>query len=292
MATVTERIDSRQITEGRNPRATLTYLIFEESDESLALAALQAAAPTSFNSLPRQDVRINVLPGSDVLVTEIWEGEVAYYVANNQSNQPPQEGDGYFNFDTSGGTIHITQSRETISKTEDTKLMPGGATDYAKAIGASDDGVEGVDIVSGQFNWTETWYLAAADVDSAYRTTLAELTGTVNNAAFRGFNAKEVLFLGATGSRRGTGADDDWEINFSFTQSPNLTNIVISTAVGTDTNGITVAAKKGFEYIWVRYKNEVDASANVTRQIALQANVEEVYEDKSFASLGIGTDPI
>jgi len=60
------------------------------------------------------------------------------------------------------------------------------------------------------------------------------LTGRVNQAAFKGFAAGEVLFLGASGSKRG---DGDWEITFNYAASPNVTNLPVGS--------ITVASKKG-----------------------------------------------
>jgi len=72
------------------------------------------------------------------------------------------------------------------------------------------------------------------DVTPAYKTTLFALTGTVNSGAFEGFAAGEVLFLGASGSKRG---EEDWEITYRFAASPNATDIQVG--------HIVVAAKKG-----------------------------------------------
>lgn len=102
------------------------------------------------------------------------------------------------------------------------------------------------------------------------------LTGRVNHAPFKGFAAGEVLFLGASGSQRG---QEDWEVTFSFAASPNVTGL----AVGQ----ITGIAKKGWEYLWVRYEDAVDAHTLVKQPAA--AYVEQVYPYGDFALLGIGT---
>jgi len=69
------------------------------------------------------------------------------------------------------------------------------------AIGVTDTGVEGVEIVVPVYNFSETHYLPDGQVTQGYKLTLFGLTGKVNNGSFRGFAAGEVLFLGASGSK-------------------------------------------------------------------------------------------
>jgi len=100
----------------------------------------------------------------------------------------------------------------------------------------------------------------------------------VNNAPFKGCAAGECLFLGASGSKRG---DGDWEIGFKFAASPNKTNLTVG--------DITVPAKKGWEYLWVRYEDKEDANAKILVKRPLSAHVEKVYHDGDLSQLGIGT---
>jgi hypothetical protein len=62
-----------------------------------------------------------------------------------------------------------------------------------------------------------------------------------------------VLFLGASGSQRGT---EDWEITFSFAASPNATGLTVGDITG-------IEPKKGWEYLWVRYADAEDAETLV-----------------------------
>lgn len=112
-------------------------------------------------------------------------------------------------------------------------------------------------------------------VTPAYRGTLFNLTGKVNNASFKGLAAGECLFLGASGAKRGS---DDWEITFRFAGSPNRTGITVG--------GIS---KKGWEYLWVRYADVEDTASNTLVKRLVAAYVEKVYEEGNFAALGIGT---
>jgi len=146
------------------------------------------------------------------------------------------------------------------------------------AIGVTHDNVEGVDIAIPVYNFSETHYIDDALVTPAYRGTLFSLTGKTNNAAFKGCAAGECLFLGASGSKRG---EEDWEITFRFAASPNRTNITVG--------DITVASKKGWEYLWVRYADAEDATAKALVKLPVAAYVEKVYEEGDFSQLGIGT---
>jgi len=46
-----------------------------------------------------------------------------------------------------------------------------------------------------------------------------------------------VLFLGATGSERGEGPDDDWEITFRFAANPNQTGLSVGSISGISKKG-------------------------------------------------------
>jgi hypothetical protein len=135
-----------------------------------------------------------------------------------------------------------------------------------------------VDITVPVYNFSETHILANATVTNTYKGKLAALTGKTNNAAFKGFAAGECLFLFASGSKRGKG---DWEISFRFAASPNKTGLTVG--------DITGIAKKGWEYLWVRYEDSVDVTAKALVKKPLAVYIEKVYDEGSFADLAIGT---
>ena len=198
----------------------------------------------------------------------------------NQAGLPPEEippevGESSFSFDTGGGTQHITQSIQTINK-----YAPPGKTapDFKGAVGVTHDNVEGVDITIPVYNFSETHYLDDAVVTPSYRGTLFNLTGKVNNDSFKGMAAGECLFLGASGSKRGS---DDWEITFRFAASPNKTGLTVGEITGID--------KKGWEYMWVRYADSEDTAAKAIVKKPVAAYIEKVYDEGDFSQLGIGT---
>jgi len=228
------------------------------------MAELQAAAPAGYGVLVRKSCSV------EPVGPELWEGTVRY---GSPENQEPDRSEPQWSFDTGGGSQHITQSIATTNR-----YAPAGKTapDFKGAIGATADAVEGVDITVPVYNFSETHYLDHAAVTPAYKAALFALTGKTNASAFRGFEAGEVLFLGASGSRRGQG---EWEIAFRFAASPNVTG-----RTGGDISGID---KRGWEYLWVRYEDAEDAAAKALVKKPLAVYVEQVYEEGDFAGLGI-----
>jgi hypothetical protein len=156
------------------------------------------------------------------------------------------------------------------------------APDFQGAIGVSADGVEGIDITIPVYHFAETHSKPNAQITGAYKGVLFNLTGKVNSDGFRGFAPGEVLFLGASGSKRGSGwggAEADWEITYRFAASPNVTGLSIGPI-----NGIN---KKGWEYLWVRYSDQEDTAAKALVKRPIAAYVERVYHEGNFGALGI-----
>ena len=262
--TVQERYGRRLSDES----AELLYLIRGTTDDATARAALLANSPVIHDGLPRDAAEVEELEGLDAYL-----GTVRF---TSPDGQAPETGESSFSFDTSGGTQHVTQSLQTVG----TFAAPGeNAPDFGGAIGVTQDNVEGVDITVPVYTFSETHYLPNSVVTNAYKGTLFNLTGKVNNGAFKSLAAGECLFLGASGSRRET--EDDWEITFRFAGSPNKTGLTVGDIVG--------ISKKGWEYLWVRYQDTEDANAKMLIKKPIAAYVEKVYDEASFAALGIGT---
>jgi hypothetical protein len=183
-------------------------------------------------------------------------------------------------FDTTGSTQHITQAHYETP-------FPGGSPFQYNAIGVDSNGVNGVDIVSPQLQWQEQYDVPNAYISATYVRGLAGITGTTNNAAFRGFAAGEVLFIGCSGSQewddqKGKGP---WSLSYRFVASPNAGSgqSVPAITIGS-ISGIT---KKGHDYLWVRYEDSVDSNTLIKKPKHVYVN--RVYRDSDFSLLGIGT---
>jgi hypothetical protein len=258
-ATISEHYTSRAFTLGQSAGRELVYTIFDATDEDEASAILGLTAPATYQGLVLESLSAEP-QGNDV-----WKG-FARYVRLNDSE---------FTFDTGGGTNRVTQSLATVAS-----YAPSGLTapDFQGAIGVSDDRVEGADIPGRTYQFTETHTLADGAVTSGYKGYLFQLTGRYNNATFKGFAAGECLLLGVSGSKRG---DENWRLTFRFACQPNLSSLVIG--------DITVTAKLGWHYLWVRYADYEDSIAYALVKRPVAAYVERVLEPGDFSLLGIGT---
>jgi hypothetical protein len=239
----------------------------------------------------------------EYLGDDAWHLEVNYAKDGGvDSDEDPNPLRRSRSFDTGGGTTHVTQAKGTPApaekrypNSESAPSLPASerAPDQKGAIGVDASGVQGVDIVIPSLTWTETYDVPSSYVDSAYIRNLSKVTGTVNNATFRGFPAGEVLFLGASGSqdwdqRRG---DGPWTLSFKFVQSPNAgpgntgpnpVNTLPPLTIGS----IQEIAKKGHEYLWVRYEDNIENNALVKEPKYVYVN--KVYREENFSQLGIG----
>jgi hypothetical protein len=221
-------------------------------------------------------------------------GDNAWQLTINYSKDGAEDGNAPLkrarSFDTTGGTQHITQAAQgsivgvsgnAVTTASPERRFPPSATMMDGAIGVDSHGVNGVDIVSPQLQWQEQYDVPNAYITSTYIRGLAGITGTVNNASFRGFAAGEVLFLGCSGNQewddqKGRGP---WSLTYRFAASQNVTNKTIGSISGID--------KKGHEYLWVRYEDSVTSTDLVKKPKAVY--VDKVYMDGDFSGLGIGT---
>jgi hypothetical protein len=272
--------DSRQATivrKGKKATSSYTksYKIFGTADDTVLHAEINAEV-SAYG-------RYWQYPGaSDMkLMAESYSvsflGDNAWQLTINYAKDGAEDGDAPLkrsrSFDTTGGTQHLTQAYAEAR-------FGTGAPDQRRAIGVDSNGVNGVDIVVPQLQWQESYDVPNSYVTDGYIRGVSGITGTTNNAAFRGFEAGEVLFVGCSGSQewddqKGRGP---WSLSFRFVASKNVTGETIG-----DISGV---AKKGHEYLWVRYEDAVDSNVLLKKPKAVYVN--KVYRESSFSALGIG----
>ena len=275
-----------------------SYKVFGTTDDVALHADINTTITTSLRGwqYPGSDVQLLAESYSvSYLGDDAWQVQINYSKdgADDEGQTDPLKRSR--SFDTSGGTQHITQAIEnvtvTTSKTGSTTVTSAGearfpatgsnaAVSFNGAIGVDGNSVNGVDIVVPALSWTETYDVPHPYITSGYIKAVAGLTGSVNNSAFRSFAAGEVLFVGCSGGQewddeKGNGP---WNLSFKFVASPNVTAQKIG--------DITGVAKKGHEYLWVRYEDSVSGSELVKKPKGVYVN--KVYRDGDFANLGIG----
>jgi hypothetical protein len=282
--------DSRQATIVRKGKKAASsyqksYKIFGTADDTVLHTAINAEISANGRYWQYPGVTGMALMAESYSVSYL--GDNAWQLTVNYSKDGAEDGTEPLkrarSFDTTGGTQHITQACSVGSggTLDFEKRYPSSATNMSGAIGVDSNGVNGVDIIVPQLQWQESYDVPNGYVTSAWIRSVAGVTGTTNNAAFRGFEAGEVLFVGCSGSQewddqKGRGP---WSLSFRFVASKNVTGQTIGSISGVE--------KRGHEYLWVRYEDAVSGSALLKQPKAVY--VSKVYKDSDFSALGIGT---
>ncbi|TXI10629.1 MAG: hypothetical protein E6Q76_03730 [Rhizobium sp.] len=241
------------------------YIIDDAVDYDDARATMMAVAPLFLGNFVPVDFHIDPKDDSDTL----WEGSITYGPRTN--NSPDGENDPTYSFELGVQTTKVLTSLQTVGKYGDRP------PDFKRSINVQDDNtVEGVDLNFPVFSWTETHYLPYSFVNRAYFTTLFNVTAKMNIGPFRDFMPGEVLLLGVNGSKRYSAAD--WEMQFKFIASPNVTNLKI----GPD---ITVSSKLGHDYLWAKYVGSEDNDNMAMVRIPKHVYVERVYQFEDYNKL-------
>ena len=251
----------------------IPYLVFEAENEDAALAAARSkAASHTVSGMVLDEVEVTERVNRDTWkVKAIWKDEDS----DDPDDPDEDEETTSFAFDTGGGTMHRNQSLKTVSK------VPNDAPDFNGAIEVDNEGnVNGVDVTMPVLNFTETHTMNGSRVTTSYKKTVAALTGTVNSSGFRGFSAGEVLFLGASGTKRSKKPNAPWEITFRFAVSPNQSSLQVGK--------LKVSNKRGWDYLWVRYADKVAENRKNVIKEPVAAYVEQVYPTGDFGNLGLG----
>ena len=251
----------------------IPYLVFEAENEDAALAAARTkAASRTVSGMVLDEVEVTERVNRDTWkVKAIWKDEDS----DDPDDPDEDEETTSFAFDTGGGTMHRNQSLKTVSK------VPNDAPDFNGAIEVDNEGnVNGVDVTMPVLNFTETHVMKGSRVSTSYKKSVAALTGTVNRSGFRGFSAGEVLFLGASGTKRGKKNDSPWEIRFRLAVSPNQSSLQVGK--------LKVSNKRGWDYLWVRYADKVAENKKNVIKEPVAAYVEQVYPEGDFGNLGLG----
>lgn len=257
-AYIAERFDSRPSTLGDAPTLDLIYIVKDSNNDEEVRTLVDTEAPDLYFDLDKDSIQTEPQGGG------VWFATVRYTIKGNPAD---------FEFDTSGGSQRLATSLATLQRV----ALPGfSAPNYQGAINVTEDRVEGVDITVPVYTFSETHYYDLLLVTPVLKYTFFQLTGRVNDDSFKGFAKGEVLFLGASGSKKGL---ERWAITFKFAASPNVINQPLG-------SGGLLVTKEGWEHLWVRFADDVDA--NVLIKIPVAFYVERVYPYGDLSLLGLG----
>lgn len=269
-------------------RATVKWIVLEEANLATAAALVRVTAPLT--KQPGLELLIRLSMSHKRLGPDSWEFTVSYGSEDGEGGggtregeQPPEPGTWTFSFDTTGGQQNKTHA-PLISRHWNS-LAPAEAPTLGNAINFHDRRPEGVEIVIPSLRFTITAYYEASDVTTNFMKELSRKTGSVNNDAWLGFAAGEVLYHG------GVGQGDiplvsgqrvkPIAIAHQFEASENQASVSVSGINTGKTAGgstITAIAKKGWEYMWIRTVTKIEDNYDVP--VSKHVYVNDVYERK------------
>ena len=263
---VTEDIGSRTLTASRDGKASsIDFLLTVRGsmDQVAVKNAATAFVPdvwgTGSPQFYKQTVNVECV-GEDV-----WKAFVHF----DTTAPEPFSANNSFEFDIGGGTQHITQALATTA-------YPSTLPDHEGAIGVTSDGeVTGADIYTPEMSFVETYYFQ--ELSNAQKRAMVLLKSHVNNAPFKGWEAGEVLFVGATARRQDNRFSTPWSVTYRFAVQHNA--IV-------DVGAVEGIPKLGWQLLDIRHR-QVAGSTSMLR-VAEGAYVHTVYAFGDFSLLGIG----
>lgn len=241
------------------------YFASGKTDENFVLNYANAATPavvfTPQGTLYKQDIKLS------------WQFADYCVVTVPYGPNPRFAGNWRFRFTTSGGTVHITSSRSTVSRWGVGGI--GDAPNMKQTIGVNGDDVDGCDIVVPALKITISFQHPQGAITLPRVKQLARNTGYVNNDEFLTFAAGEALFLGASGQQ---GTDCEASVDYEFAMAENADGAKALTI-----GDIANVVKEGHDYAWIRYVDGVDAGRPIKK--AKHVYVERVYERTAFVDL-------
>lgn len=278
-------------------KATSTYVkswkIFGSSDDVSVHADVNATLWQSYMFWQYPGQPQNRLQAEsytlEYLGDNAWQLQVTYSKDGGEDDEQRDPLKRSRSFDTGGATQHITQALTIEGFPQGEQRFWTGspaAPNMNGAIGVDGETVQGVDIVVPQLTWTETYDVPNLYVKADYIKAVSGLTGSVNNAAFRGFAAGEVLFMGCSGSQQWDSdkGDGPWNLSYKFVASANQ-------GAGKTFPSITIGAitgieRDGHDYLWVLYEPDVQSQTLLKKPKFVYVN--KVYPRRDFRALGIG----
>ncbi|MDM4015279.1 hypothetical protein [Roseiconus lacunae] len=229
----------------------LKFLIRGDDDEDetdlLPFVQNPANIPNGYLGLAKQNVHVDRYEDTD----EYWLAVASYAASNVSWTRPKLEVNDVRWWVKGGGgqTVKKKFARRLVSESLPTgathPTLAGSPLETAMGIDYQDGEplINGLDVRVGstQIGVQTVWSHSQAVTDGRV-VKVAEYAnhGAVNKIAWQGF-AAGTLSIEEFEAQYRSGEDPDWDISFTFSFEPNLTNIDAG-------NGITVPSKKGHQY--------------------------------------------
>jgi hypothetical protein len=290
-AIIRETWNSRKIKVERGnasgPAVDFEYFIAAEPSETAAYSLLATTAPGNYLGLARTSLNIDPLGGG------CWTGAVSYAIPEGAElpgqgtlspPPPPPPAPGQLDAIDPGVSISFGTEQIRVKQAQNTvanHVPAGGApVNFRGVIGQGADGkIEGIDVPApkGELRLTRVFPF----ITWKYLMDLWDVIGCTNDNQWGVFKHRELLYLGGEFQARqidqATGGG--WSGTFNFGFSKEKLNIAI--------DEITVAKKRGWEYLDVKYATKQDPVTQALIEAPIQVDVLQIFPDADFLKLRI-----
>lgn len=253
------------------------WSVIDALSEADALAAVAAEAPSILDGLPLTtiNVREDVADGGYAC-----EANYSTIEAPQGTTGPApvlQVGQSSFSFEVVVQPVRVVVPIEPQTVYPRTGLdVPPNSARWLIGEQGNNDPPEGCDVYEPAASFSETHIFAASSMTPTYTQAILSCVGQLNSATFRGWQAREVLCVGVSGSRRGA---DDWELSFRFQVKKHQTGLTVAGVSGVD--------KGGWDFLWCRQSLATDG-VTLSRLVDYVV-IAKVFREANFAALGIGS---
>lgn len=258
-------------TGGKDGSSTLKYRAINCDFRSQAIELFLGVRPVFNDGFPYLNYSY------DEVGFGVWDITANYGFDDRESSNP---NDPVVSFDTTGSSYRMTYALDTVAIGKSPDAM---IPDFQNGINWDGEKYNGVDVEGTGFKWTEKYDKPYNFINRSYRRMMRNMTGTVNDRAFRDFAAGEVRFLGCQ-AQSGRSEDNSkiWEVRYSFVAEPNIGGLQYGDCEPVD--------KEGHDYVWP-YTELIEDEENKRTVRKLRAVVvNRIFRRSNFANLGIGVD--
>lgn len=277
MEIICERLAKNNIISGEYGQinsAEFQYLVLGTDDIASGKKAVENVAPRIYEGCRLKEISVDKHESLYAI----------YYTVTYENDEflgETGESDGVtYSFQTTGGSAKIEKPIKRIDywKSDETKeILKDAGIGWNPATNSN----AGYDVTVGIMSESYTKLIDTDDITPTYKRLINNMTGTVNNKAFKGWEPGEVLFTGVSLSGQITGkGSKELPVTFNFMISPNLKDFKL-------TDKLTVT-KKGWLYVWYIYKKIPDATTGKLAPKLLHAYLDQVYRESDFGLLRLG----
>ena len=254
-----------------------TYLVSEvgSATDSEVLRTVLDQAEDSCGAAQLAGASITADPGGGVREVEVRYEPCATTFSGDSLSRVKRRGDLVWSFDATGRWLRVRRGHALIQRVPQSAFNPGLRIGWDGASGSDPGGVECL-ICRMREKCVATY--SVKDIDIAFKRNVMRLTGRVNSRAFHGWEAGEVLFLGAAQGPAYRNGGGKWltDVTYHFAISPNE----YSPSLGTYSFAGRV---DGWDHRWAVWSKEVSGGSSSSRLKGIYLT--RIYRRADFGAL-------